>query len=87
MPVDDDTLQSKKDAINEKIRQNNTENNRLKQILSSITEIEKIEDPAFPNNPSKKIKPKDRNLGVEITDKRRQDIYDKIISDITALEL
>ena len=87
MPVDEANLETKKAALLQKLRDNNTSSRAVKSVLENIEKIEMIQDPTFPDDPSKKVEPEDRGLGQKINPARRQSIYDKVLTDTTALGL
>ena len=85
MPVDYDNLQVIKKDLNIKIEANRASKKVLADIMNNITSIEKIQDPAFPDDPAKKVDPDDRGLGGKVDASRAQGIYDKIVTDAAAL--
>ena len=85
MVVDYTNLELIRKDIAQDILLNRSEKTKLNEIMANITEIEKTQDPAFPDDETKKIIPKDTNLGADITDARSQEIYDKIVADHATL--
>lgn len=87
MPIDETLLVAKREIVTIKMNALVKEISKLKVIQANIDTIKMIQDPAFPGDRAKKIQPNDKNLGEQITVKRRQKIYDKIIKDIKILGL
>lgn len=88
MPVNEATLQTTIDTINSKIQTNAQERQKLRQLLDIAESIKQVDvpDPTPQDlNRTKKIMPKDRVLGKDITPARRQEIYDKIVADVAVL--
>jgi len=88
MPVNEATLLQIQADIRTKLDANSLERQALKRLLQDANEIQQISvSDAVPEDPGriKKIMPMDTALGKEMSVVRRQEIYDKIITDKTAL--
>ena len=82
MPVDEANLATVKGDIEVKLQANRIERGRLQSILINITNIEQVDDDSVP---PVKVIPQDRGAGGPYTPARRNDVYDKIVSDHAAL--
>jgi len=88
MPVDESILLQVQADLRTKLDANSLERQSLKRLLQEANEIQQITvSDAVPENPgrTKKVMPKDTALGKDMSVSRRQEIYDKIMADKTAL--
>ena len=88
MPIDEAVLAQAQADIRAKLDANSLERQAVKKLLQDANSIEQLTvSDATPENPSKtkKIMPKDKALGKDMDIVRRQEIYDKVIADKTAL--
>jgi hypothetical protein len=88
MPVDEANLEVIKTDLRVKLNENSAERIKLKELLKLSTDITKVDVPdPTPEDTArtKKEMPKDKSLGSEMSVARRDQIYDKIVSEKTAL--
>ncbi len=84
MPIDEDLLDSTILDLVDKVNQNHSERIMLRNLYTNARSIQLIDVPdptPEDTHQTKKIIPDDPKLGTEITEERRQAIYDKVISD------
>lgn len=89
MVIDESLLESKIIAIRTKLEYVSDERHKLKILLHNATIIQLIEVPDPTDDEplrKKKIVPKDKILGIQFTNARRQLIYDKILADAAKLD-
>lgn len=77
MAVDNDILESKKVALNNKINLCESELREMTQVSNELLSITEPEDPSNPII--------DKGTGIEMTESRRQEIYDSSITRADAL--
>ncbi len=77
MAVDNDILESKKVALTNKINICETELREMTQVSNELLSITEPEDPSNPII--------DKGTGIEMTESRRQEIYDANIARADAL--
>ena len=87
MPVDETLLETKKNLLTDKIKLLYQEIEQLTVIHSNIVSIEMIQDSKFPKDRTKKVLPNDSTVGGKVSTGRRQQVYDKIFTDLTGLGL
>lgn len=85
MPVDYSNLEVIRADIEDKLNAVRTAKRNLQTILQNISNIQKIQDPAFPDDDTKKIMPNDRGLGKKISQARTDSVYAQIVIDHAAL--
>jgi hypothetical protein len=77
MAVDNDVLESKKVALTNKINMCESELREMTQVSNELLSITEPEDPSKPII--------DKGTGIEMTESRRQEIYDANIARADAL--
>ncbi len=77
MAVDNDVIKSKINALTNKINMCESELREMTQVSSELLSIQEPEDPSNPII--------DKGTGVQITESRRQEIYDANIARADAL--
>jgi|SaaInlV_165m_DNA_3_1040750.scaffolds.fasta_scaffold10923_2 hypothetical protein len=77
MAIDNDILESKKVALTNKINLCESELREMTQVSNELLSITEPEDPSNPII--------DKGTGIEMTESRRQEIYDANISRADAL--
>jgi len=77
MAVDNDVLESKKVALTNKINMCESELREMTQVSNELLSITEPEDPSNPII--------DKGTGIEMTESRRQEIYDANIARADAL--
>jgi len=77
MAVDNDVLESKKVALTNKINLCESELREMTQVSNELLSITEPEDPSNPII--------DKGTGIEMTESRRQEIYDANIARADAL--
>jgi len=77
MAVDNDVLESKKVALTNKINMCESELREMTQVSNELLSIQEPEDPSNPII--------DKGTGVQMTESRRQEIYDANIVRADAL--
>jgi len=86
MVVDDKNLDEIVDNLQTKLSTNSQERRDIKIILNSARSIRLIEEPAPTDKEPDKtefVLPQDTKLGVTITEERRNEIYGKIVYDVS----
>lgn len=85
MVVDDNVIESTILNMQNRLNTNAQERQTIKGIALNLQIIRLVEvpDPVENDiNQTKKVMPLDPVLGIEMTEDRRNEIYDKIISDV-----
>ena len=77
MAIDNDILESKKVALTNKINMCESELREMTQVSNELLSITEPEDPSNPII--------DKGTGIEMTESRRQEIYDANIARADAL--
>jgi len=88
MPIDDDIIDSTLKGMIDKITQNHTARGNLQKLhdLGQSIKLVTVPDPTEKEpRRTKKVIPNDPMLGGEMSETRRQAIYDKFIADVNLL--
>jgi len=86
--IDDDYIESTITDMQNKLITNRQEYQTIKTILNNLQTITLVEvsDPVESDaNQTKKVMPTDPILRIEMTEDRRHEIYDKIVSDVSQI--
>jgi len=88
MPVDDATIEDLITKAGVKLESLSVERNDIKLFINTVANIRMVDtpDPADPNK-TIKTKPQDRGLAAEMSDQRRQQIYDSVIAEALRLNI
>ncbi|KKN76241.1 hypothetical protein LCGC14_0372670 [marine sediment metagenome] len=84
MAVDDDNITSLIEKTNLELTIIGSKRDDLRQLLNNLNKINK---PVDPNDDTKRIMPKDKGVGGDMTLGRRQGMYDKAVADAATLGL
>lgn len=86
MKVDNSVLESMTADLTKRIQANDSERILLRELYRDAFTIKLIDvpDPKNPDNPKKSL-PIDRTLDTKITTKRREQIYDCLVSKVQSL--
>lgn len=82
MPVDEDNIDTLLADADAKLRISEQKRQQIKAYIRALASIRMVDDRS---TPPVKVKPQDRSLGAEMSNARRQDIYDKSVADAAGL--
>ncbi len=84
MPVDDDNIITLIKKTDSELSLTATRKTDLRQLMMNLNSINK---PVDPTDDTKRIMPKDKGVGGDMTSARRQEMYDKSVTDANTLGL